>query len=282
MKRVNKQNGFTLIELLVVIAIIALLLSIIMPALGRAKIYAQKILCINDTRQQALGAILYSNDNDSAVPRTEVASGSWLWDMSFKNTSQLSDYAGFDDNETFFCAANKIKKAEDARFWQYRWLEVQNLGENYAQLVPLRNESKLKQSQLESYYRVLPMIYMFDRFDSEGNSWFSDRLITGEKAHWIIKLSDLQSASSQEMIMDAVISANAWNFYEIYDGGIDELSEGTLWDNTNHLSRQTIHSGSNAGPKPEGANVAFADGHAEWRPFSVMKHRYTQGMWFWW
>lgn len=278
----NKQKGFTLIELLVVIAIIALLLGIVMPALSRAKTYAQKILCVNDLRQQSLGTLLYSNDNDSSVPRSE--SGSWLWDVSFLSTNQMSQYAGFDNNETFFCAANKMKKAEDARFWQYQWLWSQNLGEDYSKIVPLRDESQLTPALLKSYFRVLPMIYTFDKFNSSGDSVLPDRLASGEKARWIRKLSNVQAAGSKVMIMDAMISdGNAWNFFSIYSGGIDELSQGTLWDNTNHQSRQTIRTSGGSGFKPDGANIAYADGHADWRKFDATEHRLTtNGMWFWW
>lgn len=276
------KKGFTLIELLVVIAIIALLLSIVMPALTRAKLYAQRVMCSNNLRQQTLGTLLYSNDNDSSVPRS--AGGYWLWDMSFLSTNLMSQFAGFDDNKTFFCPANKMKKADDARFWQYRWLEVQNLGEDYTQPVPLRDERNLTLSQLRDYYRVLPMVYMFDKFNADGTSKLPDRLITGEQARWITKLSSLPAASARIMIMDAVISeGNAWNFFDIDSGGIDELSGGTLYDSTNHQSRQTIRAAGGSGPKPAGGNIAYADGHVDWRRFDIMEHRITtEGMWFWW
>ncbi len=58
------KKGFTLIELLVVIAIIALLLSIMMPALQNAKYLAQRLQCMSDIKGQIVIQKLYTSDND--------------------------------------------------------------------------------------------------------------------------------------------------------------------------------------------------------------------------
>jgi prepilin-type N-terminal cleavage/methylation domain-containing protein/prepilin-type processing-associated H-X9-DG protein len=62
----NKRflTGFTLIELLVVIAIIALLMSILMPALSKARKQAQNVVCKNNLKSYAMGTHMYCDDYD--------------------------------------------------------------------------------------------------------------------------------------------------------------------------------------------------------------------------
>jgi len=61
------QKAFTLIELLVVIAIIALLLAILLPALGTAKAIAMKVVCSTHLRQTGQAFHLYGTDNDDEM-----------------------------------------------------------------------------------------------------------------------------------------------------------------------------------------------------------------------
>ncbi|MBI9019169.1 MAG: type II secretion system protein [Phycisphaerae bacterium] len=76
----KKTKAFTLIELLVVISIIALLVSILMPALSKARKRARAMVCVSNNRSLMQALSIYFADNENKfLPYYDAGSGTNLW-----------------------------------------------------------------------------------------------------------------------------------------------------------------------------------------------------------
>ncbi len=85
----NNLLAFTLVELLVVIGIIALLISILLPALNRARDAANTIACQANLRSIGQATAIYLSENKGAIPGSAWTTGAHLWDFTGGNTFTL-------------------------------------------------------------------------------------------------------------------------------------------------------------------------------------------------
>jgi prepilin-type N-terminal cleavage/methylation domain-containing protein/prepilin-type processing-associated H-X9-DG protein len=104
----HRKRGFTLIELLVVIAIIALLMSILMPALSKVKSQAKTVVCLQQLHQWGVAWKMYVDDNDG----TMVEQMWWA--------PPLEPY--FKDQELLLCPEARLSGGPGIRPWSAAWV----------------------------------------------------------------------------------------------------------------------------------------------------------------
>jgi prepilin-type N-terminal cleavage/methylation domain-containing protein/prepilin-type processing-associated H-X9-DG protein len=112
--RGSTPSGFTLIELLVVVGIIAVLISLLLPALGQAREQAKRTVCLSNLKQGGHALLMYANENRGFLPAFPGQTY-WLWDLPFDTRDAMVEHGMTRD--TFYCPAGDLQN--DDGLWNF-------------------------------------------------------------------------------------------------------------------------------------------------------------------
>ena len=244
----SNRKAFTLIELLVVIAIIALLVSIIMPSLRKAKALALRVTCTSNLHGVLTAMHTYTTDYNEKLPSTDPAVvGQWLFDVPQLAGDFLRDeYSGID---IMYCPANSRRRFDPDELEEM--YEVHTTGSDTGWAVT--DYFWLMQFGVDwrADYEYRPE----SRF--EGKMMFSETL-------------NQKNSSSKPLVADVTFTWDSVSF--------DHRDFSEIWGGADFPFSSCHVQGIN----PEGGNVAFCDGSATWYAYDEMTMNYSEGPYHYW
>jgi len=232
----RRIRGFTLIELLVVMAIIALLIAILLPAIGKSKEITRRMVCGTNLKSQGTALGIYAQQFNDMLPAFSNGEGYWVHDEPFEFSESLL-------NTTHAVAENM--NAKSLRKWFYC---PSNPAANADELWDYGPQHGLT-------YRALGYTYLNDRAAAGGMGHLPPLPTRANPPlAYRRKMSGTPNPSENELALDEIFSPD----------NVGVNSSFSLPPTGNATASGTAHL---SGKKPAGANVLAFDGHVVWRGF---------------
>jgi len=272
-RRQVAQLAFTLIELLVVIAIIAILAALLLPALTRAKVRAQRIACLNNSKQMGLGSQMYADEDTK-----NALSGTANWtddDMNWLFPTYVPNV------RSFSCPSTR----NNVRNGATDWVTISSTAAGpYS---PNDSGVATYQERLHGNTRYLPDLVdnALGKNGTNGHSyevagWANARNASGSAGAMIRKTQSMAAGYTYKL-NNASGGFPKYN-YQGQRGGPADLwiiydADDRDYTGSDRTRRNEDYPDAGDNHGADGGNVVYGDGHGEWVPRSLYLPKWFRG-----
>ena len=261
-----KSRGFTLVELLVVIAIMAILVSILVPALQRARFQARRLLCLTNIRAQYLGQTMYATNFSGKFPKHEDATPDYVRTAGYKKGDVYDCY-----KDSAYFAESKIIECPLLRTHFGKAMGVDYYNDNGYAGWDYQEGSNYTTSSPEPTYIFISYLWLanFTNVTFDFTEQFMGHQTDFHEMPWPRTMAEC--TESVAFITHRISKGYAGIsdfFIDRGHGGLD-----IVYDEYTLLYAETASSQGSDNP------VGYGDGHVEYHPKTELRPRALMTNW---
>lgn len=256
----DSRGGFTLVELLVVVAIIAILASMLMPALSRAREAGRRAVCASNLRQVGMSLQMYADESDGHFPNVQ-AMDCHGGTLMFRGNAMFPEY--LTDLRVLLCPSHPTAREEYANG---RWWDKSVTMQAGAR--PVVDPCEIDALSYDYVPWLIREEWLVDQATMDYDAQFSAGLTvalayaalgTGPAPDWMF----VDELGNAHRVLSARQGATRLLITDVNSPGAGQIADSEMslmFDHVTIIPTQFNHI-------PGGANVLFMDGHVEYAKY---------------